>query len=353
MAKPTFYTAFANSISEKDFLPNLSEEALKIADLLQKLAFEDRLYFIKDEIFNLDRLVMNFSKYGDRFDIFYFSGHGKDGCLRLTDNFSAGLLPMANVINVSLKNLQLGFFNACETFDLAKEILVKRAKSNPTNKLVLIACRNEINTFLAERFATLFFTQIGQPGSYKDAYDQAKSLVCLMNNKVQFREFYSLDEVVNADNNFDYAYIEIDFDKPANDTATTSGSTQQQNQPKEPPTSIIGDDNLVKDTLTANYLNEVVQTLSDSSMGAKKVKMLSNALQAAQQVSDGAKLNGRLNDIFKKAADALPGLSSPSAFQSLINVEKHKDDPFVQKIFNTDNNTAIGNLVDVVSNIKL
>jgi hypothetical protein len=354
MGKPTFYTAFANSVSEKDFLPNLSEEALKIADLLQKLAFEDRLYFVKDEIFNLDRLVMNFSKYGERFDIFYFSGHGKDGCLRLTDNFSAGLLPMANVINASLKNLQLGFFNACETFDLAKEVLVNRAKTKPANKLVLIACRNEINTFLAERFATLFFTQIGQPGTYKDAYDQAKSLVCLMNSKVQFREFYNLDEVLQADNNFDYAYIEIDFVKPIDETKQDKNSVPAPGQPQKPaPTSIIGNDDMVKDALTANYLNEVVQTLSDASMEPKKVKMLSNALQAAQQVSDGAKMSGRLNEIFKKAADALPGLSSPSAFQSLINVAKHKDDPFVQKIINTDNNTAIGNMVDVVNGIKL
>src|SRR5580765_2926714 len=56
--KPTFYTAFANS--EKNFIPNLSEEAMKISDLMQDLAFNDKLYYIKDEVFNMDRLVKNF-----------------------------------------------------------------------------------------------------------------------------------------------------------------------------------------------------------------------------------------------------------------------------------------------------
>lgn len=356
MGKPTFYTAFANSTSEKDFLPNLSEEALKIADLLQKLAFDDRLYYVKDEIFNLDRLVMNFSKYGERFDIFYFSGHGNDGCLRLTGNFSTGLMPMANVINSTLKNLQLGFFNACETFDLAKEIIVKRSQSKTAGKLVLIACRNDINTFVAERFATLFFTQIGQPGTYKDAYDQAKSLVSLIKSEVQFKEFYTVEDVVQADKNFDYAYIEIDFGQPA----TSASPAAEKNSPPQSeatatqaPTSIIGNNTIVNDALTTNYLNEVINTLSNAPMEARKVQMLSSALEAAQKVSQGAKMNSKLNQIFKNAADALPGVPSSAAFQSLINVEKHKNDPMVQKIINNDNNSAIGSLVDVVSNIKI
>lgn len=354
MSKPTFYTAFANSVNEKDFLPNLSEEALKIADLLQKLAFEDRLYFIKDEIFDLDRLIMNFSKYGERFDHFYFSGHGKEGCLKLTDNFNASLVPMANVINVSLKNLQLGFFNACETFDLAREILFKRDKTRTTDKLVLIACRNEVNTFLAERFATLFFTQIGQPGTYKDAYEQAKSLVCLMNSKVRFREFYNLADLEKADADFEYAYMEINFvvEKNLANPTHVEPPTQAVNK-KQAATSVIGDNKILNDALTANYLREVVETLSGSPMEHNEVTVLSDALKAAKDVSGGVKMNATLSKIFKKAADALPGLSSPATFQSLINVEKNRNNPSVQRLVKTGENTAIGNLVEVVSSIRL
>src|SRR5436190_7410752 len=112
MARPTFYTAFSNSMT--DVIPNLSDEAMKISDLLQELAFNDKLYYIKDEIFSLERLVLNFAKYGRRIDIFYFSGHGSDGCLQLME----GSLPsdrMSEIINSSLKNAGLIIFNACET----------------------------------------------------------------------------------------------------------------------------------------------------------------------------------------------------------------------------------------------
>lgn len=64
MTKPTFYTAFSNSIENR--LPDLSDEAMKISDLLQELAFNDKLYYIKDEVFDLARLALNFGKYGRR-----------------------------------------------------------------------------------------------------------------------------------------------------------------------------------------------------------------------------------------------------------------------------------------------
>ncbi|HUP13867.1 MAG TPA: hypothetical protein VM187_16715, partial [Niastella sp.] len=169
--KPTFYTAFSNSIEE--VLPNLSDEAMKISDLLQELAFNDKLYYIKDEVFDLERLITNFGKYGRRIDIFYFSGHGVDGCLQLFKNYKVEPDEMSDIVNTSLKNAKLIFFNACETFTLAQQIVAEREEVK--ENLVIISCKNKINSFIAERFATLLFTQIGQPGTYREAYDQAKS----------------------------------------------------------------------------------------------------------------------------------------------------------------------------------
>ena len=207
--KPTFYTVFSNSMKPDEYLPNLSEEATKISDLLNGLVFSDVIYYMKDELFTADRLIANFSKYGDKFDIFYFSGHAKDGALRFSDNFISDTDRMADVINVNLRNLQLGFFNACDTFDLAKKIVQKRAKAQSTNRLVMITCGCAINAFLAERFATLFFNHVGRPGTYFDAYKNASTLLSLVNGKLRFREFYSLEDLESATEDFDYAFIDI------------------------------------------------------------------------------------------------------------------------------------------------
>lgn len=112
MAKPTIYTAFCNSMENN--IPNLSEEAMKISDLIQDLVFNDKLYFIKDEIFDLQRLMLNFEKHGRRIDIFYFSGHGDDGCLQLTGNHKLESWQMADLVNTNLKNAGLVFFNAAK-----------------------------------------------------------------------------------------------------------------------------------------------------------------------------------------------------------------------------------------------
>ena len=210
MGKPTFYTAFANSMREDEFLPNLSDEATKISDLLQGLVFEDAIYYLKDEIFSAEKMILNFSKYGDKFDIFYFSGHAKNGALVCSDNFTGNTDTMASVFSNNLRNLKLAFFNACETYQLA-ELIVDRKMITPMDEenLILIACKSQINAFVAERFATLFFSQVGRPGTYFDAYENAKNLVRLLNEKVTFREFYDYDEMKAAGNDFDYAYIDM------------------------------------------------------------------------------------------------------------------------------------------------
>jgi len=209
--KPTFYTVFSNSMKPDEYLPNLSEEATKISDLLHGLVFSDAIYYMKDEIFTADRLIANFSKYGDKFDIFYFSGHAKDGQLKFSDNFISNVDRMADVININLKNLQLGFFNACETFDLAKKIIERRVMGQSSTRLVMITCGCAINAFLAERFATLFFNHVGRPGTYYDAYKNASTLLSLVNNNLRFREFYDADELASTTGDFDYAFIDVPF----------------------------------------------------------------------------------------------------------------------------------------------
>lgn len=374
MSRPTFYTAFSNSMT--DVIPNLSEEAMKISDLLQELAFNDKLYYIKDEIFSLDRLMLNFSKYGKRIDIFYFSGHSSDGCLQLTE----GSLPperMSQIVNSSLKNAGLIIFNACETFKLAQQIIANRKING--ERFVLISCRGKINSFIAERFATLFFSQVGQPGTYRDAYDQAQAIITAIYRDTKFKEFDNKDAVLNAGDDFDIGYIEL-----GSETATPKSAAREEAPPAAPPSmsggappsasatkpvstaasasesqatksSIIDSDKLVRDALITNYVHEVISVLTSTSqpLEADKLELLKDALLAAEQVANGEKKNKKVSDLFDKAAKALPGLTSGSAFDSLINAEKNMDKAKVKNLINSNQSgTIIKELVDQVSSLK-
>lgn len=349
MAKPTFYTAFSNSVN--NVIPNLSEEAMKIADLLQELAFNDKLYYIKDEIFNIERLTLNFMKYGRRIDIFYFSGHGVDGCLQLMENYTVQCNIMSDIVNTSLKNAKLIFFNACETWKLATEIIKKR--NNAEDPIVLISCQGKINSFKAERFATLLFSQIGQPGTYRDAYDQAKVLMKAIHKDMRFKEFETKKAIQEAGDDFDIGYIELGLNGAVVETAAAAPGAFDEKPAKS---SIIGQDKLTRDALTSNYVHEVIESIvtNANEIEGDKLKLLKDALHAAEQIAKGEKKNKQATQIFNQAAEALPGFSSASAFESLINTEKNLDNPVVKNLIKTkDSGTTIGGLIDQVSNLKV
>jgi len=341
--KPTFYTVFSNSMKQEEYLPNLSEEATKISDLLHGLVFSDAIYYMKDEIFTADRLIANFSKYGDKFDIFYFSGHAKDGALKFSDNFISNTDRMADVININLKNLQLGFFNACETFDLAKKIVEKRQKTQSTNKLVMITCGCEINAFLAERFATLFFNHVGRPGTYYDAYKNASTLMSLVNDKLRFREFYDFKELATASADFDYAFIDIPAPvkpapppaammSPSPVSARSAGSavpsyaSAAKSTPRatpKPNQSIINTDKKTLDILSANYIRECTQTaMTSNTLDSKQMEILNEAIKGTQEVADGNLVTGKVKQLWKEAARILPGVDSKNDFKSLVKISK-------------------------------
>lgn len=353
MSKPTFYTAFSNSI--EDVLPNLSDEAMKISDLLQELAFNDKLYYIKDEVFSLDRLILNFGKYGRRIDIFYFSGHGVDGCLQLFQNFKVEPEEMSDIVNTSLKNAKLIFFNACETFKLAQQIVAER--EDLKENLVIISCKNKINSLIAERFATLLFTQIGQPGTYREAYDQAKSLMKAIHKNIRFKEFDCRKDVTDVSDDFDIGYIEIkaeahveSLEEDCTPVVTATATTSKTK------TSIIGQDKLTRDALTTNYVHEVVESIAANpqKINTETLDLLKNALETANQIAKGEKKNKQNTELFKKAAEMLPGFSSASAFDSLINAEKNIDNPSVKSLIKSKlTGNTIGGLIDKLTNIKL
>lgn len=355
MTKPTFYTAFSNSI--ENMLPNLSDEAMKISDLLQELAFNDKLYYIKDEVFDLDRLLLNFGKYGRRIDIFYFSGHGVEGRLELVKNCKVEPAEMSAIVNTSLKNAKLIFFNACETFELAQKIIAERGDLK--DNLVIISCKKKINSLIAERFATLLFTQIGQPGTYREAYDQAKSLMKAIHKNIQFKEFDCRQDVSTADEDFDIAYIEIKaeahFETLEEDctpvlTETTTATEQKTKK------SIIGQDKLTRDALTTNYVHEVVESIAANpqQIDSETLGLLKDALVTADQIAKGEKKNRQNTELFKKAAESMPGLSSASAFDSLINAEKNIDKPSVKNLIkSTLSGKTIGGLIEKLTSIKL
>ncbi|OQP59012.1 hypothetical protein [Niastella populi] len=352
MSKPTFYTAFSNSIT--DVIPNLSEEAMKISDLLQELAFNDKLYYIKDEVFSFDRLLLNFGKYGRRIDIFYFSGHGVDGCLQLFRNFTIQPAEMSDIVNTSLKNAKLIFFNACETFKLAQHIIDERQISK--DNLVIISCKNKINSFIAERFATLLFTQIGQPGTYREAYDQAKSLMKAIHKDLRFKEFDCRKDVTDAADDFDIGYIEIKAEKRIEEEEDCTPVITASVTGKKAKTSIIGKDKLTRDALTSNYVHEVVESIAANpqTIQTGSLEILKNALVSAEQVAKGEKKNKQMAELFKKAAELLPGFSSPSAFDSLINAEKNIDNPSVKSLIKSKlSGNTIGGLIEKLTSIKL
>lgn len=318
MLKPTIYTAFANSVDPDQFLPNLTEEAFRIADLMQGLAFNDKLYYIKDELFDPDRLINNFSRFGKRFTLFYFSGHGKKGCIRMAGNETVDATQMARVINSNLTELEFGFFNACETLDLVRAIVKGRRRG--TKNLALISSPREVNSFVAERFATLLFTQIGQPGTYFDAYQQAKDLVQVLDKRISFHEVASLQELEGDLGSHDFCYVEI-----RNGKVQPPGSKKQ----KRKQASIIDTDRMLTDALRVNYVNEVVQTISKSNMTGAALAPLQQALDASRQVMDGVKKPKDVAAIWQDAVAATPGLQSAATFQALINMEKSKDQPFM------------------------
>jgi hypothetical protein len=400
--KPTFYTVFSNSMKQEEYLPNLSEEATKISDLLHGLVFSDVIYYMKDEIFTADRLIANFSKYGDKFDIFYFSGHAKDGALRFSDNFISDTDRMADVININLRNLQLGFFNACETFDLAKKIVQKRARAQSTNKLVMITCGCAINAFLAERFATLFFNHVGRPGTYYDAYKNASTLLSLVNDKLRFREFYTLEELESASEDFDYAFIDVPVvakpegppafaparslpnggtSAPFSSEAAPSSARYRAPQPhseiveaayskpsaaetagvQNPETeafravptasrSIINADKKTLDILSANYVKECTQTaMTSNALDSKQMEILNRAIKGTQEVVDGNVVTGKVKQLWKEAAGILPGVDSKNDFRSLIKVSKGVYNNALDKFFGkADKQPTVANIQQTV-----
>lgn len=330
--KPTFYTAFANTVSKDETLPNLSEEALKISDLLQVLVFSDSIYYMKDEWFTVERLINNFLKYGEKMDIFYFSGHATDGALKLSDNFISKVDSLAEVVNNNLKNLQCAFFNACETFELASKIVEMRLTSgdNP-NKLVMIASGKKINSYLAERFATHFFTHAGRDGTFYDAYKNASTLMKL-GNEMQFKEFYSLEELKKAQGDFDYAFIDINKTNAAH-TATPAVGTDVPKNAEKPPPSMINMDKKTKDLLSANYLKESTQTIINSkSLDNKQTSILINAIEATEKVANGDLPKVKVRNIWKKAASIIPGVDSKKDFMSLVHIEQGEYSTIMNKL---------------------
>jgi len=343
MEKPTVYTVFANSV--KDHLPNLTDEALSITHIFLPLAFNDKLYYIKDEIFDVERLTQNFSKYGNKYTIFYFSGHSKDGCLNLTNDFKIEAKPMSDIILNSLKNIQLIFLNACETFPLAKEII--RQLNVEEGGPVIISCGTEINTYLGETFAKLLFEQIGQQEPIRKAYDSAKSLVTALakNSKIIFREFDNKNDVIDSDNDFTIGYIEL-----KKKTSIADGPPA----PAKKHSSMIGDDKLTRDALSTNYLTSIVESISSTPnvLEKKTITALSNALEAAKQVAGGKKEDKDVKKVFDKAAFALPGIDSRRIFSALINTEKNLDATKVKSYIKNDG-SVINNLQQMVNKIDL
>jgi hypothetical protein len=358
-------------MNPEEYLPNLSEEATKISDLLHGLVFSDAIYYMKDEVFTTERLIANFSKYGDKYDIFYFSGHAKDGSLRFSDNFIGNSDRMADVINVNLKNLQLGFFNACETFELARKIVEGRARANSQNRLVLITCGCEINAFLAERFATLFFNHVGRPGTYYDAYKNASTLMSLVNDKLKFREFYDYEEMVTATPDFDYAFVDIQIGpKPAAPApaavsaapasppmSAAAGAMYMAPEPEAPPISprrpepranqsIINPDKKTLDILSANYVKECTQTAMTSNvLDTKQLKILTEAIKGTQGLADGNESTGKVKQLWKEAAKLLPGVDSKNDFRSLIKVSGSSYNKALKQFFGkTDRQPTLSNM---------
>ncbi|HUP13703.1 MAG TPA: hypothetical protein VM187_15885, partial [Niastella sp.] len=240
---------------------------------------------------------------------------------------------------------------------LARRIVAEREEVK--ENLVIISCKNKINSLIAERFATLLFTQIGQPGTYREAYDQAKSLMKAIHKNIRFKEFDCRKDVSDASEDFDIGYIEIkaeaqleSMEEDCSPVVTaTATATEQKTK-----TSIIGQDKLMRDALTTNYVHEVVESIAANrqKLNTETLHLLKNALETADQIAKGDKKSRENTELFKKAAESLPGFSSGSAFDSLINAEKNIDKPSVKNLIRSKvSGNTIGGLISKLTNIKL
>lgn len=387
-SKPTFYTVFSNSPKAEEFLPNLSEEAGKIADHLNGLAFTDMIYYMKDELFSAERLIDTFTKYGEKFTIFYFSGHAKNGSLKLSDNFITNVDKMAALIN-NLRGLKLAFFNACETFDLAKAIVKKRLKSKNPTRLELIACGREVNTFAAEHFGHKFIIHAGRDGTFYDAYSHARDLVAFTNDQVVFKEFTTLEELESAKGDFDFAYIDIDPEKittapvappaaaaaaavsskasapvtaraappaAAASVAPASAAPSAAIPPAAPattetklPPSMLKIDKKTDDILAANYLRECIQMMiSSGNLKPEEVALLNDAVEKAKSVADGASITAKIKEVWEQAAKMLPGVNAENDFKALAKVSKESYNRALDQFYGkTDNRPVVENIMVV------
>lgn len=209
---------------------------------------------------------------------------------------------------------------------------------------MLISCKKKINSFIAERFATFLFKQIGQPGSYRNAYDNAKVLTLTANKEIRFKEFDTMESIQEAGDDFDFGYIEI---KPA---AAAPAPPQAQ----KAKSSIIGQNTLIRDALTANYVHEIIESLASnaSEIDNGKLQLLKLALLTAEQIAKGEKKDKQATEIFQQAAEAFPGLNSGKVFDSLINAEKHIDDNAVKNLLKAkDSSITIDHMLQHVNSI--
>ena len=127
--RPVIYLCFANQID--NHLDCLKKESRQVFRALQ--TFHDKLIieFIRDESVEIDELFEDMKNYGNRMEIFHYSGHANSDILQLEGN-NAHAEGFAKLLETVAPSVQLVFLNGCSSYGHVKR-LFEKIHSQPGN----------------------------------------------------------------------------------------------------------------------------------------------------------------------------------------------------------------------------
>jgi hypothetical protein len=165
--RPVIYFCFANQLD--NHLDCLKKESRQIFRTLQ--TFHDKLIieFIRDESVEIDELFEDMKNYGNRMQIFHYSGHADSDVLLLEDN-AAHADGFAKLLETVAPSVQLVFLNGCSSYGHVKRLFEKKCKT-------VIATSCPIGDMKATEFSTKFYEGLAIGYSIETAFDFAASFV--------------------------------------------------------------------------------------------------------------------------------------------------------------------------------
>jgi hypothetical protein len=166
-ARPVIYLCFANQLDSH--LDCLKKESRQVFRALQ--TFHDKLIieFIRDESVEIDELFEDLKNYGNRMQIFHYSGHANSDVLKF-ESHDAHAEGFAKLLELVAPSVQLVFLNGCSSYGHVKRLFDKNCKT-------VIATSCPIGDMKATEFSTKFYEGLTIGYTIETAFDYAASFV--------------------------------------------------------------------------------------------------------------------------------------------------------------------------------